>query len=489
MNEHYYIRLRQFRFFRGLLIRPSRQQIGFYVALSLSLICSVSSYEAAADHGGLHYITGVPYHLLQSCWVGSYNNPDASRPIHPSASAAMEAIIQFDAKKNLGKPCFGAPAGATRDYYVLGPPGLPTESWTVDYPHNVIWPMLYIGTRSPLPGQYDLGGEHTVIAGYRQSISYRTNTPHPPPYDHPYYNPCGGNNYFSAQIADWRTECLQNLHIKLAPLTGLPESSTTITSVEPGKDAALVAHVIDQNNQLVPNVGVKIEAEVIANTGGHKHHDSQRPKGKLNNQDPPTVTGSTGAGGFSFTFNAPAPAGDHTLKASCTGGKTCTQQGPDRVWVGVKDLVALYGAPFYVLTGSDAVHPDNHYLTNSALEQVIWLAQLYRGDFPNDPVLYLNDASLERGGMFDIQHPGRGTTWWTTPHKTHRFGVEIDIRANPQINPGTAIPAANFLAFEDLARELGATLCPKTGPSYVNTSNQHYHVCLMGGNCCQGGNR
>ena len=256
-----------------------------------------------------------------------------------------------------------------------------------------------------------------------------------------------------------------------------------LADVEPGKDITLTAQVYNQNNQLVPNVNVEIKAEVIMKSGGHNHHDSQRPKGKLNNQDPPIVAGSTGAGGFTFTFNAPAPAGDHTLKARCTD-RTCTQQGPDQVWVGVKDLMPLNSTPLYALVGSKAVHPDNHYLTNSAQSQVVWLAQLYREELPNDPVLHLNDASLERGGLFDLS-----ANWTTQPrgHKTHRFGVAIDIRANSL--PG-AIPTKNFKSFQRYAREVKATLCPPDGVAYVNDAdNRHYHVCLMGGNCCEGGNR
>lgn len=266
-----------------------------------------------------------------------------------------------------------------------------------------------------------------------------------------------------------------------------------LADVEPGKDVTLIAQVFDQNNQLVPNVGVRIEADVIEYSGGHKHpNNGQRPKGKLNNQDPPIATGSTGASGFSFTFSAPALAGDHTLKASCTGGKTCTQQGPDQVWVGVKDLVPLQGTPLYALIGSDTYHPNNHYLTNSALGQVVWLAQLYRETFPSDPVLHLNDASLERGGLFDIyydyvdknsvRHERNAEGWWILPHKTHREGTDIDIRANHL--PG-AIPPRNFRKFELLVDQIGATRNPSrtNWPAYIGTPNQHYHVCLMGGAC------
>lgn len=258
-------------------------------------------------------------------------------------------------------------------------------------------------------------------------------------------------------------------------------SSATLTSIEPEKSTALIARVYDQNNQPVPNISVRIEANAVENSGGHKHHDAQRPKGKLNGQNPPIITGTTDAGGgFSFSFTAPDVAGDYKLTASCSN---CTQQGPDQVWVGIKDLAPLYGTNLYALIGSDAVHPGRYYLTNPALGQIVWLAQLYHEALPSDPVLHLNDASLERGGLFDVT-----ANWSSQPrgHKTHRFGAEIDIRANSA--PG-AIPTANFKGFERLVKQVEATTCPSDSPGYFNTSNQHYHVCLMGGDCCQGGNR
>lgn len=249
-----------------------------------------------------------------------------------------------------------------------------------------------------------------------------------------------------------------------------------LADVEPGKDATLVAQVYDQNNQLVPNVGVRIEADVVEYTGGHKHpNNAQRPKGKLNNQDPPIVTGSTGAGGFSFTFNAPAPAGDHTLKATCTGGKTCTPQGPDRVWVGVKGLLPLPADSTYALIPNrDVYHPDNHYLTYDAENRMLQLAGLYRARFPNNPVLHLNDASLERGGIFDIYSN------WVRPHAEHCMGTVIDIRANDA--PG-AVPDAIRNEFQRIAANIGVDAMwevPEDNNRKPVWSLRHYHVRLMG---------
>lgn len=264
-----------------------------------------------------------------------------------------------------------------------------------------------------------------------------------------------------------------NYTIKLFPLTGSPESNTTLTSIEPGKDATLVAQVYDQNNQLVPNVGVMIEADVVMKSGGHEHHDGQRPKGKLNGQDPPIITGSTGASGFSFTFKAPAPAGDHILKATCTD-RTCTQQGPDRVWVGVKGLLPLPADSTYALIpNQDVYHPDNHYLIYDAENRMLQLADLYRARFPNNPVLHLNDASLERGGIFDIYSN------WVRPHAEHCMGTVIDIRANDA--PG-AVPDAIRNEFQRIAANIGVdamweipVVKGKKMPGL-----RHYHVRLMG---------
>ena len=87
---------------------------------------------------------------------------------------------------------------------------------------------------------------------------------------------------------------------------------------------------------------------------------------------------------------------------------------------------------------------------------------------PFGPVLHLNDASLERGGYFDIQY-----LWNRGEHAEHRRGTVIDIRAN---NLPGAIPRGDFKDFELVARKYGAV----ARLHKQNSDKQHYHVRLFG---------
>ncbi len=275
--------------------------------------------------------------------------------------------------------------------------------------------------------------------------------------------------------------------IKLSNDAGLP-TSDTLAEVEPGKATTnLRVRVFNANGQLVPNANVKLEVTVIAKSGGHQHDGPPpRPKGELSNGVvvDTMITGNTGPNGMGFAFAAPDPAGDHKITASCLD-RTCKQEGPDTVRVGVKGLVPIPESPTYVLItpNTDTLHPNNHYLTPASITVLQKLAGRYSQQFTAGLLLNLNDASLERGGLFDIG--ARNGIPWRPPHVTHKKGTEIDIRANPQINPTTSIPEANFEAFEVNVRKVGATRCPAgAGPAYAGTDNQHYHVCLTGGACC-----
>lgn len=258
--------------------------------------------------------------------------------------------------------------------------------------------------------------------------------------------------------------------IKLAPRVGSPESGTILTSIEPGKDTSgIIAKVYNQSGQLIQNVGVKLEVIVGENSGGHRHH-AGRPKGTLGvgHTRSNVITGNTRSSGLLFGYTAPAIAGNYKIKASCTD-RTCTQQGPDTVWVGIKNLLPLPANNNYVLIGENNAHPDNHYMTYPAHIKLMQLADLYRRNFPGDPKLHINDASLERGGLFDIDG-----NWSYLPkgHKSHRRGTDVDIRANPDIYPKEAIPVRNFQEFEWITVELGG----EARPHSEGKPNQHYHV-------------
>ncbi len=265
-----------------------------------------------------------------------------------------------------------------------------------------------------------------------------------------------------------------NYTIKLSTADGQQESALVLTSVEPGRSANLIARVYDQNNQLVPNVGVQLMLEAKQNSGGHHHGDDTvaARTGTIAGQQ--VRTGNTGPGGqgFFFTHNAPGVSGDIDILATCTGGKNCTPQGPKQVWVGIKGLAPLASSEIYVLLPNvnDPKHPDNHYMTYTAMLQVTVLAVLYHGQFPDGPLLHLNDASLERGGLLDYK--AKDGAAWKPPHETHREGIHIDIRANPDINPDTAIPIKNFKDFVEIAKKTGGIARLHN----VGTSTQHYHV-------------
>ncbi len=271
--------------------------------------------------------------------------------------------------------------------------------------------------------------------------------------------------------------------IKLSSQNGFQEANAVVASVEPSKTSNLVAYVYDQNGRSVSGAKVKLEVDVVPNSGGHQHDDDRRHTeymGKLASgsgttaQNGKVLTGTTDASGIAFAFTAPLLAGDHKIKASCTDGKNCKLEGPDTVWVGIKDLVPLGVSQYFVPIGDTPNHFDNHYLTLEAASRVNVLAALYRAKFPTNPLLHLNDASLERGGVFDV------SSNWQSPHFEHCKGTTIDVRANDALG---AIPPQNQPVFEDLAQKVGAEAIfeiPEDRNGNQLYHLRHYHVQLMG---------
>lgn len=284
--------------------------------------------------------------------------------------------------------------------------------------------------------------------------------------------------------------------VKLSPVSGTAETTITLASVEPARSTELLARVYDQNNQLVHNVGVELKLEAVNQSGGHQHGDNtavertgtlaSNTSGTAVSDSGKTLTGSTGTNGLQFDYNAPAVSGDININAKCTGGKNCNHEGSKQVWVGVKGLEPIIPASdpatgsLYVLIGQDGHHPSNHYLKPNALGRLQQLAALYRQRFPNDPPLHLNDGSLERGGLFDIywenaQKGTKRTAWWTPPHAEHRRGTVIDVRANRAVGAIPNTPRVRGWFEQQIRRLNGSFLLESLG-----TSNEHYHVRLMG---------
>ncbi len=216
-------------------------------------------------------------------------------------------------------------------------------------------------------------------------------------------------------------------------LTLTPDYAT----IEPSGSYKFTAKVTDQNgNPPAISVPINVKVEVDPTSGGHDgSHTAPRPKG--------TVSPATGTNAFDITFTSTEVSGTHTITATCD---LCTNS-PRTATVDVKvdGLRTIIASPtLYTFIGGEPGdwHHDNHYLTNNAFNQLAVLAINYHFLYPNDPVLHLNDASLEWGGNFDIKGH------WAGDHKAHKRGTVIDVRAN---TASGNIPERLFTDFVDLA--------------------------------------
>lgn len=294
----------------------------------------------------------------------------------------------------------------------------------------------------------------------------------------PNYRPYNYVNGMYSQNADGREDrCFpQEYKIKLSHADGSAIAPSGL-EIEPStgmppQTVALMARVLDAQNQPVPDIRVRIEVNVDTKSGGHDHGNDSRPRGSLGGSlNAHTVTGSTEAAGFPFSFSAPAAAGDHTITATCVE-KSCGTE-TKKIWVGIKDLYSLpasHPQARYVLIGETDEHLDNHYLTVNARLRLYTLVLAYQVAFPGAEPLHLNDASLEWGGIFDL-----AGNWTKSPrgHAEHQRGTVIDIRAN---NEYGAIPVENFAAFKKLAEDMGAHAKIHS----EGEENQHFHVRLRG---------
>ena len=245
-------------------------------------------------------------------------------------------------------------------------------------------------------------------------------------------------------------------------LIGPGGTDSALADVEPGKlIGGLRAETLCNGVSTPKDITLTITA--VDNSGGHQHVPG-RPTGNL------SVTGGTTP--LTFAYVAPAASGDYTITAKCADDSCGEATG--KVWVGVKGLVNIPSSGFWNLYGDTGIHPAGHYLTGDAFGKLMDLARLYKQVyFPlNTPVLQLNDASLERGGVFDIDFVGR-MAFWTPPHAEHQRGVVVDIQAN---GSATAIPRRNFRGFQELLRRQNMTWRPEQ----LNQPNGHYHVRLLG---------
>lgn len=175
---------------------------------------------------------------------------------------------------------------------------------------------------------------------------------------------------------------------------------------------------------VVPNVDVTLgQLRHLANSGGHDHDSSLRPKGALS-----AYGGNTGPSGMDLRieYSSPEVSGVVYSDASCTGpnGFACFPGSYYSFTTKVPNLEQLMAGPAYDLVGSTSTHSSNHWGTHSFVTKLQQAATLYTLQFSGmpDPKLAINDLALETGGLFDV----RGN--WAPPHREHRIGVVGDLR-------------------------------------------------------------
>ena len=255
----------------------------------------------------------------------------------------------------------------------------------------------------------------------------------------------------------------------------------------------LIATVTENGNPL-EGVAVTFGVDVMANTGGHDHHDASRPKGYVNGAV--TANGVTdGLGEIKVTFAADQVAGTHVVAAFCNSCANTSVTA--NVNVKVPDLSPISpntprkadGTYLYSLTSVDHEHQgqsryvgNQYYLTQEASNNLSNLIELL--EIEGWGTVALNDASLFWGGLYDISytdkygvfHPSR----WTTPHSEHRKGEEIDISFTRAGNPIRVAKQKQFYKkfCEDKKVKVPFSILHhyKSGP--------HFHIRLVDANRC-----
>jgi hypothetical protein len=193
---------------------------------------------------------------------------------------------------------------------------------------------------------------------------------------------------------------------------------------------------------------VRFVAEPVDGSGGHAHSAS-RPVGRLS----PSSCTTDARGECEVQYTATAFGGMERIRA--TSG---TAEGEVDLDVLIPGLAALGGGNF-VLIGATSTHPVNHFGAAGTLQDLAAIASQYSQMFPSAQPLNINDISLERGGLFDI----KGN--WSPPHKTHREGLDADLRS-------WTIPLANRAIFEAICISVGVDPVLE----YPGGKNEHYHL-------------
>jgi hypothetical protein len=187
-------------------------------------------------------------------------------------------------------------------------------------------------------------------------------------------------------------------------------------------------------NGIIPNCDMRITHRAVPYSGGHGHDDPSRPIGSFS---PDRVnTGPTGR--VKVTYTAPEPAGviDVTLSGTTQDG---TEVIPAVFTIGVEtDGFSSFPVPWDGMSVSaSTLHENNRAATPFVISKLLLVGAGFRfrleeQNVPPDsiPEIVLTGLSLPKGGIFDVDANGDGAidNLWRPPHRSHRFGRDVDVR-------------------------------------------------------------
>ena len=247
-------------------------------------------------------------------------------------------------------------------------------------------------------------------------------------------------------------------------ITGIDTIKPTLSGTP--NQATYTARVLASNSPQV-SVSVSFTVDVTANSGGHDHHDANRPKGKIS-----ITQGTTDSNGeVKLIFTAPELAGIHTIKASC---QNCTNSPASKdIQAKVPDLVELLAdtkVPLsYTLVGQTTNHTSNHwFLPKSRDTLAIVVDTMFNTGWG---AVGVNDGSLVWGGLFDIKGG------WTPSHHEHRSGNEVDISVT---NPRLASALQKKKTYAELCKKDNTAFSLQTLWHQDDGYPEHFHMYLDG---------
>jgi hypothetical protein len=237
----------------------------------------------------------------------------------------------------------------------------------------------------------------------------------------------------------------------------------------------------------IPNEEIDLQVSFLLNSGGHDHiilPDSSL-LGSITNLQTNTVFRNGNARGITnndgqilFEYTASQISGEFLFTATTSSNQaiekvdTVSIRVPNLAFLGSSPYFELVGAPQYNTTTNDpcrteasltSQHAFGHFGTSSINSEIHEIAESFY--LANDSTkLRINDMSLEYGGLFDFENN------WTTPHRSHRIGINADIGFSGVDTLGSCIERLNL-------RDLEKTIEDQTQiRPYVECNHFHIYV-------------